>query len=296
MDKKKNTAVALGFFDGLHKGHMSLINATIASARADNLEPVVIFFDNHPKKLLSKNPPKTILQKHIKTQMIENLGAKIYHVSFKQIMNYSPREFFEVVLLAQLAAKTIVCGENYHFGKGGKGDCAMLESLCLEHEVKFIQSKLIEHDGDIISSTRIRNLIENGEVKKANELLNHEFMFEFEVFSGDKRGRTLGFPTINQYFEDGFIVPRFGVYCSRIYLDDKRYLGVTNVGIRPSVETKKMRSETYIDGFSGNLYGEKVRVCLLEFLRDERKFDNLQDLENQIKQDLQNAKDAYKDK
>lgn len=295
MNKQK-TAVALGFFDGLHKGHMSLIKATIEVASRQGLTPAVIFFDDHPKKILAKNPPPTILQKHIKTQIITDLGVKIHHISFKKIMNYTPTEFFEKVLLGELNAKAVICGENYRFGKGGLGDSAVLQNLSEQHFVTFIQSKLIKCGGTIISSTQIRKLIQNGEIKKANEYLGYEFMYEFEVFSGDKRGRTLGFPTINQYFDDDFIVPRFGVYCSKVFLDGKEYLGVTNIGMRPTVHTEKMRSETYIDGFSGDLYGENIRVCLLEFLRDERKFSSLIELESQIKQDLQNAKLVMLDK
>lgn len=296
MNNQTKTAVALGFFDGLHKGHMSLINATIAAAKQSNLTPTIIFFDNHPKQLLGLTPPKTILQKHIKTQMLEDLGMKIHHVSFKKIMNYSPNEFFEKVLLDELNAKVVVCGENYRFGKGAKGNCTVLQNLCERNELTFIQSKLIKCDDTTVSSTEIRKFIENGEIKKANEFLSHEFCYEFEVFSGDKRGRTLGFPTINQYFEPNFIIPRFGVYCSKVVLDGKQYLGVTNVGMRPTVQTEKMRSETYIDGFSGDLYGKKIKVYLLDFLRDERKFSSLTELEAQIKQDLQNAKKAYLNK
>lgn len=288
MSFNEKTAVALGTFDGLHKGHMSVI-ACALSYKERGFIPLVMLFDSHPLLSLTGSAPAEILQNELRSEIIENCGAGSVTVSFDEIKNLSCREFFEEIIIKKLNAGAVCCGGNYRFGKGGEGGCKELQALCDEFSVELTVSPEITFDSLPVSSTRIRKAVESGDIPLANAMLGREFRYKYEVVSGDKRGRLIGAPTINQHFGENFVVPKNGVYASVTVVDGKEYSSVTNVGMRPSFENTDLRSETCILGFSGNLYGRFIEVRLLKYLRGEIKFDSMEALGEQIRKDAETS-------
>lgn len=292
MNTDKKTAVALGSFDGLHKGHMSVI-ACALSEKEHGLVPLVLLFDTHPLSVLTGKTPAEILQKGKRDEILSALGVKTETVSFEEVKEMGCREFFEEIIVKKLNAGAVCCGENYRFGRRHTGNCETLKALCGEHGVKLIISPTVEYNGQPVSSTRIRAAIENGDISLANSMLGREFSYKYTVVSGDKRGRLMGAPTINQRFGKNFAVAKKGVYASVTVVENKEYPSVTNIGLRPSFENEDLRSETCILGFSGDLYGKDIEVRLLEYIRPEIKFESMEALSAQIKADAEKSKNIF---
>lgn len=282
------TAVALGTFDGLHKGHMSVINKAVAQ-RSNGLLPVILMFSEHPLKVLTGKAPKELFDGRIKEREITKTGCTPYTVSFEEIRNMSPEEFVTEILIKKLNADFISCGFNFRFAKNGMGNTEILSQLCKKYKIDLEIAQEVDFGSECISSTRIRNAIENGDTETANKMLGRRFSYDFEVVGGDHRGRVLGFPTINQFFTDNFVIPKYGVYASATLIDGKWYPSVTNIGIRPTIGNSKPRSETCILGFSGDLYGTNTEVALISYIRPEIKFNDLEALTEQMKKDSEKA-------
>ncbi len=290
------TAIALGSFDGLHRGHMSVIACALEFKKERGFLPFVLLFDCHPLQIITGNAPDKILQNSLRNEIIHGLGAEIKTVSFSEIRNMSCREFFEEILVKKLNAGAVCCGMNYRFGKGNEGGCDELSQLCAEFGVELKISPSVDHKNEPISSTRIRTAIENGEIPLANTMLGRDFCYRLTVVSGHQRGRLIGAPTINQRFDIGFVIPKKGVYASCTAVDGRLYPSVTNIGLRPSFENEDFRSETCILGFSGDLYGREIEVRLAEYLRDEIKFDSMEKLSAQIHSDAEKSEKIFKNR
>lgn len=282
--KNVKTAVALGFFDGLHTAHISVLE-NAAARKSDGLIPCVLLFDEHPVHALKGADVGLLLQNGKRDDILASMGLVEVCKIFNDIKDMSPEQFFENILVNELDAAVICCGYNYHFGKNGAGNTETLKKLCEKYGIKVVVSEEVTADGNAVSSTRIRNLIRAGEIQKANELLGRKFGFISEVFVGDQRGRLNGKPTINQYIPDGLVVPAFGVYASEVYIDGETYIGMTNIGSRPTFGEGSVRSETYIFDYSGDLYGKEIETALLEYIRPEIKFVSADALYEQIKED-----------
>lgn len=291
--KEKGTAVALGYFDGIHLGHKAVLNTALKMARERELIPVVMLFDIHPRKLLTGKVPPMLLTEERKRLLLEQMGFKVVDFDFRHSMNFSPEEFEERILRGELSAKAVICGYDYHYGKGGKGSPETLKKDLTEKDIEVISLEPIYLEDEAVSSTRIRQLIAEGKIKRANEMLGDYFTYDFQVQKGNRIGRTLGFPTINQYFPEDFVVPKYGVYASRVTIDGKVYASVTNIGVCPTVDGSTMRSETCIFDFDGDLYGRYVEVSLTEFLREEKKFGSLEELKEAVDKDIKKAKEVY---
>lgn len=285
---KTKTAVALGTFDGLHKGHMSVINKAVAQ-KSNGLLPVILLFSDHPLKILTGASPKELFEGSIKEREIKKTQCTEYTVSFERIRNMSPEEFVSEILKNELNAGFVSCGFNFRFAKNGEGDTHVLSELCKKYGIDAQIADVVDLGTECISSTRIRTAIENGEIETANKMLGRKFSYNFEVVSGDHRGRNLGFPTINQFFPDTFVVPKYGVYASVARIGSKEYPAVTNIGIRPTIGNSKPRSETCILNFSGDLYGTNTEIALVSYLRPEVKFESLEKLSEQIKADSERS-------
>ena len=292
--KNQGTAVALGYFDGIHLGHQAVLGTALDKAEAEGLVPVVMLFDVHPRKVISGDEPPLLISEEKKKRLLEEMGFTVVPFNFRQAMNYSPNECIEKVLIEGLNARVVSCGFDYHYGKGGKGNAQTLHDELEKRGLKAYSEDAIVLDGEVVSSTVIRELISAGEIRKANTMLGGYFSYDFPVEKGDGRGRNLGFPTINQFFTENFIVPRYGVYASTASVDGKTYPAVTNIGIRPTVSGSTMRSETCILDFSGDLYGKEVEVSLIEFIRDEIRFPDFDALSVQIGKDVIKARSIYK--
>lgn len=293
--KTGGTAVALGYFDGIHLGHKAVLGKTLEMAEKMGLTPVVMLFDIHPRKLLTGSVPPVLLSEERKRELLKEMGFGIFDFDFRRAMNYTAEEFEEKILVQELNAKVVVCGYDYHYGKGGKGSAETLNKNLEKKNIGVYALSPVYLGEESVSSTKIRHLISEGEIEKANAMLGDYFTYDFTVERGDGIGHKMGFPTINQFFPEDFIIPKYGVYASRVKLDGKYYCAVTNVGVRPTVSGESLRSETCIFNFEGDLYGRNVEVSLLKFLREEKKFASLDELKEAVNKDIKKAKETYKE-
>lgn len=296
IPSENESFTALGFFDGVHLGHKDVICTAVENAKALGVKSCVLTFSRRPKSILTGESDMFLTTESEKIRLIESLGVDLlYIVDFKEMMSLSGEEFVKIILVDNLKCKEVVCGFNYHFGKGGKCDSNALAKICEKYNCKTISREPILYDGECISSSRIRNLLQNGNVLSANKMLGHKFGYCLEVVHGRQLGRTIGIPTINQTFPENFCLPKFGVYASLVTIDGKEYRGVTNIGVKPTVGSDKPVSETWILNYSGNLYDKKVDIRLLDFVRAEQKFASISELKNQILKDSEVVKRIPKD-
>ncbi len=279
------TAVALGNFDGLHKGHMSVLEKAL-SFKQNGYVPTVILFDVHPKEALTGEKIKRLITPEQTEKSLKELGFEICTVSFNLVKDFSPERFFKEVLVEKLNAKAVCCGFNYSFGKNGEGDCNSLLQLSKEAGIECSILPETKEGEEIVSSTSIKKYLANGEPDKAALMLGRNYSFSSEVIHGDQRGRELGFPTANQEIDDRLVVPKYGVYETLVTVNGKKYRGVTNIGIRPTYLLDTVLSETNILGFSGDIYSKEITVELVKYLREERKFSSAESLINQLNDDV----------
>jgi len=275
--KPRPRHVAVGTFDGVHRGHQAVIKG------ADT----VLTFDPHPLEVLHPAAlPKLIMPFGVKRDVIEGLGVEeLVVIPFdREFSQRSAEEFIESVLIETLAAEQVSVGENFRFGAKAKGDPAML-SAREEFETRVVP--LVEMDGETISSTRIRALVAAGDMEGARHCLGAPFMVEGEVVSGDQRGRELGFPTANIVPDDTLAIPGHGVYAA--FADGVP--AAVNVGVRPTFETGRgVLIETYLIDRNEDLYGRTLRVAFVERLRGEKRFASVEELITQMKIDVEDAK------
>lgn len=293
--KNQGTAVALGYFDGIHMGHKSVLDKALTKAEEKGLIPVVVLFDIHPRKLLTGKVPPMLTSEEKKRETLRAMGFEIFEFNFREGINYEPQEFIEKILIDSLGAKVVSCGFDYHYGKGGKGNSETMREALSEKNIEFYSLEPVLMGDEIVSSTAIRKFIAEGEIEKANAMLGEYFSYDFTVNKGDGLGRTWGIPTINQSFPEDFIVPKYGVYVSESVVDGESYISVTNIGIRPTVDGDDERSETCILDFTGDLYGKNIQVKLIKYLREEKKFPNVDELRQAIGKDIENARKVYKE-
>ena len=283
------TAVALGNFDGMHVGHMAVLEAA-KSFESEGLLPVAVLFDEHSLKAITGKAPAMLMTVTERNRIINENGLRIETLIFNEIRDLSPSDFVEKILVGRLGAAAVCCGYNYRFGKGASGTAQMMSEICGRLGLQCRVSGEVDVDRCAVSSTKIRGFIENGEIEKANKMLGRPFGFSSRVIDGDKRGRVLGFPTINQIIPEELAMPRFGVYQSVVTVKGEKFKGVTNVGKRPTVGTEKILSETHILDFDRDIYGENVDVRLIKFIRPEKKFSSFDELARQIKSDAKEVR------
>ena len=283
------TAVALGNFDGMHVGHMAVLEAA-KSFESEGLMPVAVLFDEHSLKAITGKAPAMLMTVTERNRIINENGLRIETLVFNEIRDLSPSDFVEKILVGRLGAAAVCCGYNYRFGKGASGTAQTMSEICGRLGLQCRVSGEVDVDRCAVSSTKIRGFIENGEIEKANKMLGRPFGFSSRVIDGDKRGRVLGFPTINQIIPEELAMPRFGVYQSVVTVNGEKFKGVTNVGRRPTVGTEKILSETHILDFDRDIYGENVDVRLIKFIRPEKKFSSFDELACQIKSDAKEVR------
>ena len=285
LNTDREVALALGTFDGLHLGHQ----AVLRGAADSGYMPVVLTFDDHPRRYLEQENPPMLLPQDDKTTLLASFGIQAeLLLDFSRIRNLAPKDFLDQVCQA-LPVRLFSCGYNYRFGKNGAGDAAFLKDYAAERGIEVRIAPPVEIEGIPVSSTLIRQLLLDGKMEAAALRLGRPFSFFLEVVGGDQRGRTIGFPTINQILPDGLLQPKFGVYVSRTEIDGKSYPSVTNVGIRPTFLADRALCETHIIDYAGDLYSRTLRVELIHFLRGETKFDSLEALKNAISRDLRSS-------
>ncbi|MCD8511652.1 MAG: riboflavin biosynthesis protein RibF [Bacillus sp. (in: Bacteria)] len=289
--------LALGFFDGVHKGHQSVINTAIEEGNKRGLEPGVMTFFPHPKEVLRKESKVhylTSLDK--KAELMEKLGIKyLIIVEFDELFSgLTPQQFVDNYLIG-LNVKHIVAGFDYTYGRLGKGT---METFPFHSRNKVTHSTVqkIESDGEKISSTSIREALDKGDIPKVNEYLGRDYETDGIVVHGEKRGRTIGFPTANIQLNERIYYPSVGVYIVRLLVNNKWYEGVCNVGHKPTFydsEEGLPTIEVYLLDFSDNIYGATVTIQWLKKIRDEKKFESVNHLIKQLEQDVSDAKNYF---
>lgn len=288
------SSVALGCFDGVHIGHSKIISTAVSTAKERSLTSVVWSFQAPPKGILSeKTDSITVLTPPTeKKRLIRNLGVDVlFCVPFNEkIAKLSPRDFFENILIKNLNAKHIFCGFNYRFGYKGEGDTKLLGALCEEFGISLTVIDEITVDNVTVSSSAIRSYLLSGKLENAQKMLGRPFALKGKVNDGQHLGRTLGFPTINQEVPKNKIPIKSGVYLTRVKFGKTLKYGVTNIGMRPTVNGTEPICETHILDFSGNLYGKNVTVEFIKFIRGEQKFNSLDELSKQVNKDISEAK------
>lgn len=281
------TAVALGIFDGVHKGHREIISAAL-KYKSRNLSPAVFTFN--VESVVSKHGRsyEFIYSEAQKKEILQSLGIEyIYSPEEGLLRSMSGEDFAREILAGKLSAKAVICGENFRFGRGAACGAEQLLEFGIKYGFEVEVVKLLENDKGVISSESVRQLLREGKVSGLDRILGEGYFIDSIVVVGNRLGRTLDFPTINQNFLKGQLVPRKGVYSSFAVVDAKVYRAVTNIGSKPTVEKKiKPLAETHILDYSGDLYGRKIKVTLDGFIRDEMKFSSLEELKKQIGADI----------
>lgn len=284
----ERSAVALGFFDGVHIAHQKIIEAAVSYAKENSLSPLALTFEKAPFEVLSSSSPGYITTNEEKERLIKNSGAKtLFLKTDSSFLSMEPEKFILDVLLKEYNMLYAVCGYNYTFGKGGRGNTDMLLSYGEKYGFRVKVIDRVTLNGESVSSSRIRELLNEGKIKEANLLLGRNFSVTGMVSEGKHLGRELGFPTANVFFEKNCVRLKNGVYKTRVFFDGKYFDAITNVGINPTVGGENLRTETFIPSFNENLYGKKIVLEFLDFLRPEKKFDNIESLKTQIKKDLE---------
>lgn len=283
------TYIALGSFDGLHMGHMGLINKTVELSKKNNVKSMVCTFKNHPLSIINKDKaPKLIMNNDTKLNLLESSEIDIVNlVNFDfNYMKISPEDFI-INMVNHYNVQGFVVGFNYRFGYKNSGDIELLKKYSnkLGFELHVIDS--VSYENEIVSSSRIRALILDGKVNEANKMLLTPFSLKGEVVSGKQLGRKLGFPTANLNYDETFILPKNGVYYTIVEFKHRFFKGMTSVGVNPTVqsETNTIFIETYILDFNENIYGEELKLFFIKRMRDEIKFNSLDELIYQLKSD-----------
>ncbi len=283
--------ITLGKFDGLHRGHKKLLERVIDLAGEKKVTSVMFTFEVSPYTLTRDNRHRALLTNKERRQLLEEteLDWLIECPFDEHMMHMEAEDFVRELLVKRLKAVCLVVGADFRFGHERKGDVSLLQRMGREYgfTVEALDKEMYE--GQEISSTLIRECILKGEMEKAADMLGYPYFFQGEIIKGRQIGRTLGIPTTNLMAEDTKVLPPFGVYATRSSIGEQEFGGVTNIGIKPTVQENFVGVETHLFSCNLNLYGNMEKVELLHFQRRERKFDSLEELKAQILADGKNA-------
>ena len=293
----QNGVVAIGNFDGLHLGHRTIVDKTLAIARDNNCPSILLCFDPHPRTWFNpENPVYLLTPPDMKSSLAAGLGisAMAMHTFNDAFSSLSADDFIVKILIEKLRARHVVTGEDFHFGKKRQGTPEFLMKAGKAHDFSVtLMPPCRDESGKVISSSRIRKHLENGKLSKANELLGYPYQINGTVITGQKIGRTLGFPTANLELPANVRL-RHGVYAVRVIRENgDRFDGVASFGRRPTFDNGKVLFETYLFDFDENLYGEEITIELHEWQRDEEKFDNAEELVEQMMIDKKLARQFF---
>ena len=294
--------IALGFFDGVHLGHGALLRRVGEKAAELGAVPAAVTFDTHPENLIFKTPTVPLLSSPMDRAelMRRYYGIRDVIVAhFDERMMHLPWDAFVTdYLVGEHGAVHLVAGHDFHFGYKGEGNPERLQALCQELGIGCDIIPKVSRDQITVSSTYIRTLVAQGEMERANEFLGHPHTLTDTVAHGKKLGSTLGFPTVNLRFQPGVLIPAYGVYATKVWFEngDSRP-AVTNIGVRPTVDDgNKVTVEGFILDFSGDLYGQTVRMEFYKRLRGERKFADLTALKEEVMRNAEQTRAYFTDR
>ncbi len=288
--------VTIGNFDGVHVGHQKIIAEAKARAEKYQLPLVVVSFDPHPGKVLyPEKAPKLIKTRKQKRDLLRKMGVDYFYViNFTpSFAKKSPEEFVNEVILDSLGAKEVYVGFNFAFGKDRAGDVEFLKKQGKAKGFKVFPIEPVKIEGEIVSSSAIRKLLEHGEIRKANRFLGRYYYLEGIVIHGEQLGRKIGFPTANIITENE-LVPRLGVYASFTRLNGKNLPSITNIGYKPTFGGERIIVETHIFEFDREIYGELIEVKFVDFIRPEKKFDGVDSLVEEIRKNCEYCRELLK--
>lgn len=287
MDRNADNGIclALGFFDCMHVGHRAIMSAATDFARLSGCETVVLTFSSSPK--IFGGDGKSIYTFAERKQIYSECGAdRVIALDFdEKTQRTSPEDFLNRIF-SEENVKAVFCGEDYRFGNRGAGNAELLKRYCVARGAQAVVVPIVTTDGEKVSSTRIRSLLENGNIEEANKFLIVPYRITAEVISGRGDGRKFGFPTANVRLCDDKVYPAPGVYATKIKIADKTYFGATNVGKKPTFGDDSVSVETFIDGFDGDLYGEMITLFFTRRLRAIEKFSSPEALAERIRADV----------
>jgi len=286
--KIKNPVITIGSFDGVHMGHLKVISRLKEIAESNGGESVIFTFSPHPRQVLypEENKVKLLNTRNEKVELLEKAGVDnmIFYPFTKEFAGLSYSDFVKDILIGQIGMRHLVVGYDHRLGSNREGSYDKLVSLSEELDFEIVREDAFNMNDVNISSTKIRNALSIGDVCLANSFLGYDYFITGEVVQGQSLGRKIGFPTANiKLYDDNKLVPASGVYAAKIFIGDKVYRGMVNMGIRPTVShAGNFTIEANIFDFSGDIYGEKIRVSFVERLRGERRFESIDELKNQI--------------
>lgn len=287
LEPKRSNYVALGSFDGLHIGHLSLINKVKELAKDNEGKSMVFTFKNHPRTvIMAENNLDLLMTNREKIDILlnENVDILALKTFDKEVMKMDPEEFIKW-LCNDYSIRGIVVGFNFRFGYKNLGDIDLLNELKEKYNYELYVMEPYIYEGDVVSSTRIRKEILNGNVAIANKMLSRPYTINGNVVHGKKLGRQIGFPTANINLTGDKLIPKVGVYYTNVEVNGKIYKGITSIGNNPTVNGKELTIETYILDFDKYIYDEEIKLYFIDRIRDEMKFSGIDELVCQLKKD-----------
>ena len=287
--------LALGFFDGVHMGHATLLKECVRLAQQNKCRAGVVTFANHPQKLVFGTEPGLINTLTDRERLLRKQGMEhILVLPFDRKLKSMPWRDFVTFLVEQHGAAGFVCGEDFRFGHRGEGTAVKLRQVCEEMGMPCAVVPQVRIDGEKVSSTNIRYLMETGHMSQAVQFLGHPHLLTGKVVHGHQLGRKIGIPTANLMLPKELVVPKFGVYACIAVVGDQRYHAVANIGTRPTVAGIGITVEPWILDYEGDLYGQEITLEFYQFLRPEQRFSSLEALRQEIFRNAEEAREILK--
>ncbi len=290
---KEKTIYALGFFDGVHLGHQALLRECRQLAEQNGCQAGAVTFTSHPDSLVLGAPPALLNTSDDRARLLYSFGLDVVkEIPFdRELMTTHWSDFLNSLLAAGAAG--FVCGDDFRFGSGGLGTPKKLAAYCKKRQLPYAIVPEQVMDGTRISSTRIRQALEQGDMENVSNLLGHPHVLTGIVTHGKQLGRKLGFPTANLPFPAELAAPKFGVYVCVALVDDETYVSLANVGVRPTVVGESINAEVHLLDFDGDLYGKEITIAFYKFLRPEQKFNSLEELTAEIQKNVCQTRDFF---
>lgn len=295
LDYKGNgidTVIALGNFDGVHKGHQKLLRKMISKGREMKLKTSVLVFENHTREVIKGKRQDLLTSSDQRNLLISGLGVDVlFSILFNEsIMSLSPERFIKDILIDKLNVKGIFVGTDYKFGYKAQGDSELLKKLGSKYNIYVEIIEPLYIDDEIVSSTRIRKLIKSSDFQEAHKLLGRNYSIAGQIVPGKKLGRKLGFPTANIEPVTNYCLPKNGVYDTDTKVDAKYYRSASSIGFNPTFKESTLKIESHLIDFTGSLYGKYIELIFYNYLREELKFPDIDSLINQMDLDVQRVK------
>lgn len=283
----KESVVTIGNFDGLHRGHQVLIKKATEYAKKNNISSIVFTFKNHPVNYFKPHSVKNIITNSEKIEILKSMNVDyVINIPFDEYMTkISAQDFVKHILFDKLKCRKAIVGHDFKFARKKEADAHMLKKIGEKYNIEVEVIKPIKIKDIRVSSTYVRELIETGNVYNVKEFLGRNYAIEGEVIHAKKLGRTIGFPTANLSIDDNILIPKNGIYAVKVYLGKREFYGATNIGYNPTVNGEGLSIETNILDFNEDIYGEVIKVEFLERIRDEKKFNSLEELKSQLEKD-----------